>query len=71
VFVNGKLALDLGGLHAEVTGTIDLDQAAASLGIAPGKVYAMDLFHAERHTDASRFRVDTNFSFVDCGKVIE
>jgi hypothetical protein len=31
----------------------------------------MDLFHAERHTDASRFRIDTNFSFVDCGKVIE
>jgi fibro-slime domain-containing protein len=71
VFVNGKLALDLGGLHAEVTGTIDLDQAAVNLGIAPGNVYSMDLFHAERHTDASRFRVDTNFSFVNCGKVIE
>jgi hypothetical protein len=31
----------------------------------------MDLFHAERHTDGSHFRVDTNFAFVDCGKVIE
>jgi fibro-slime domain-containing protein len=71
VFVNDKLALDLGGLHPEETGTIDLDQAAVTLGLTKGSVYPMDLFHAERHTDASHFRVDTNFAFVDCGKVIE
>jgi fibro-slime domain-containing protein len=71
VFINDKLALDLGGLHPEVSGTIDLDQAAATLGITKGGVYAMDLFHAERHTEASNFRVDTNFAFVDCGTVIK
>jgi len=28
------------------------------------------LFHAERHTTASTFRIDTNLSFVDCGTVL-
>jgi fibro-slime domain-containing protein len=70
VFVNGKLALDLGGLHPQVSGTIDLDQSAAALAITVGNVYPMDLFHAERHTTASNFRVDTNFAFVNCGNII-
>jgi fibro-slime domain-containing protein len=70
VFVNGKLALDLGGLHPQTTGTIDLDQMAPALGITPGNVYPMDLFHAERHDPESHFRIDTNLVFVDCGKII-
>jgi fibro-slime domain-containing protein len=71
VFINDKLALDLGGLHPEASGTINLDQAAPMLGITKGGTYSMDLFHAERHTNASNFRVDTNFAFVDCGTVIK
>jgi fibro-slime domain-containing protein len=70
VFINGKLAIDLGGVHPPSSGTIDLDQSAAALGIARGNVYPLELFHAERHTQASNFRVDTNFVFVDCGIII-
>jgi fibro-slime domain-containing protein len=70
VFVNKKLALDLGGLHPEVNGTINMDAMAAQLGITKGNIYDLELFHAERHTTASNFRVDTNFVFVDCGTVI-
>jgi fibro-slime domain-containing protein len=70
VFINGKLAIDIGGLHFPETGTIDLDKAAADLGISPGNVYPMDLFHAERHSVGSNFRLDTNFAFVNCGVVI-
>jgi fibro-slime domain-containing protein len=70
VFVNGHLAVDLGGLHPEANATIDLDQSAANLGITKGQEYRLDLFHAERHTTESNFRIDTNFAFTDCGTTI-
>lgn len=60
IFINGKLALDLGGLHAAFKATIDFDAQAADLGITPGQTYQMDIFHAERHTNDSNFRVETN-----------
>jgi fibro-slime domain-containing protein len=69
VFVNGKLAMDLGGLHPATSGKIDLDRDAAKLGIAQGSTYTLELFHAERHTNASHFRVDSTLFFVDCGTV--
>jgi fibro-slime domain-containing protein len=71
VFINDKLALDVGGLHPAQTLMVDLDASAATLGLTKGKVYPIDLFHAERRTDASHFRVDTNFMFVDCGRVVD
>jgi fibro-slime domain-containing protein len=62
IFVNGKLALDLGGMHMPIAATIDFDAQAADLGIRPGGTYQMDIFHAERHTDQSNFRIQTNIS---------
>jgi fibro-slime domain-containing protein len=70
VFINGKLAVDLGGLHPQTSSTIDMDAQAAQLGITKGNAYNIELFHAERHTTESHFRVDTNFVFVDCGTII-
>jgi len=70
VFINGKLAIDLGGLHSQLSKTIDLDASASQLGITKGNNYSMELFHAERHTTASDFRVDTNFVFTNCGFII-
>lgn len=63
VFVNGKLALDLGGVHGVQEATIDFDGMAGSLGISVGNRYAIDLFHAERHTSASNFKMTTT---IDC-----
>ncbi|MEM9457636.1 MAG: fibro-slime domain-containing protein [Myxococcota bacterium] len=60
VFVNGTLALDVGGLHEALEGTIDFDAQAAALGITPGQNYEMDIFHAERQTSESNFRIETN-----------
>ncbi len=67
VFINGKLVIDLGGLHPPAKSKVDLDASAATLGITKGNVYLLELFHAERHTTASHFRVDTTLTFVDCG----
>lgn len=63
VFVNGKLALDLGGVHGPESDTIDFDAQASALGISTGNVYTLDVFHAERHTSMSNFRIETS---IDC-----
>jgi fibro-slime domain-containing protein len=70
VFINKKLAIDLGGLHSQQSATVDLDQDAQKLGIKKGTAYPLDLFHAERHTSASNFKIDTNLYFVDCGVIV-
>jgi fibro-slime domain-containing protein len=69
VFVNGKLAIDLGGLHPAATADLDLDEHAGALGITTGNVYELSLFHAERHFTESNFRVDTTLAFTECGLV--
>jgi fibro-slime domain-containing protein len=70
VFVNNNLGIDLGGLHPERSRTLDLDDMAGQLGITLGGSYALDLFHAERHTNASHFRVDTSIAFTNCEPII-
>lgn len=69
-FINGKLAIDLGGLHPARDAEIKLDERAAELGIEPGKVYPIDVFHAERRTNASNFRIDTTLDFVNCSPIL-
>lgn len=56
VFINGKLALDLGGVHEPLSETINLD----TLGLTAGNDYDFDFFFAERNTSASNFRIDTS-----------
>lgn len=69
VFMDGKLATDLGGMHPPASGTIDVDKVAATLGLEKGKTYALELFQAERRTEGSTFRVDTNLAFTNCGSI--
>ncbi len=69
VFINNKLAVDVGGLHPPMEQTIDLDAEAARLGITAGETYDLDLFHAERHTYGSTFHVETSIVFVNCDPI--
>jgi fibro-slime domain-containing protein len=59
-FINGQLAMDIGGVHAAVSDSIILDNAAASLGLVKGKTYPFDFFYAERHTCAADIKITTD-----------
>jgi fibro-slime domain-containing protein len=59
VFINGVLAIDLGGTHSALMASIALDDEAERLGIEEGGNYEMDIFHAERHTNESNYRIET------------
>jgi fibro-slime domain-containing protein len=71
VFINGRLAVDLGGVHPEESGSVDLDESASELGLSIGGMYDLDMFHAERHTTESNFRVDTTLEFTNCGEFVD
>ena len=60
VFLNNKLAIDLGGIHPTESASVSLDSIASTFGMTAGGVYNFDFFFAERHTTGSNFRMDTN-----------
>jgi fibro-slime domain-containing protein len=63
VFINGRLAIDLGGVHGAESASITLDAAAAAtLGLRVGGIYEAAVFQAERHTTASSYQL-TLFGF--------
>ncbi len=70
VFINNKLAIDLGGVHNAETKSVNLDQTAAMLGIQKTKTYPLAIFQAERHTTESHFRVDTTITFTNCVPIV-
>jgi fibro-slime domain-containing protein len=64
VFINGHLAINLGGIHIAEMGSVDLDSRATELGITPGRDYQMDVFYADRHCCDSTFHVETTFECI-------
>ncbi|WP_437524746.1 fibro-slime domain-containing protein [Sorangium sp. So ce726] len=70
VFINDKLAIDLGGLHEVETDSIDLDARAADLGLEIGNEYSLALFHAERRATDSNFSLQTTLKFTNCEPII-
>ena len=58
VFINGRLAVDLGGVHSATTGSVTLNiPVAARFGLVGGGMYSIDVFQAERHTSASSYQL--------------
>lgn len=60
VFINNRLAVDLGGVHDIETGSVNLDAAASALGLVVGNDYSFVVFQAERHTSGSNFKIETS-----------
>jgi fibro-slime domain-containing protein len=58
VFVNGHLAVDLGGIHVPMDGSVVIDaQSAAKFELKVGNVYKIVVFQAERKKFGSAFRL--------------
>jgi fibro-slime domain-containing protein len=58
VFVNGQLAVDLGGVHSPSPGSVTLDAAAAArFGLVPGRIYEIVVFQAERRVCGSSYKL--------------
>jgi fibro-slime domain-containing protein len=66
VFINRRLAIDIGGRHDTLSDSVDLDEQAEQLGIVPENDYSLHLFFAERHTVGSNFNIRTTIAEFDC-----
>jgi len=58
VFINKTLAVDLGGLHTPLDGSVTVSSAtAAKFGLTDAQVYQVSVFQAERKKFGSSFRL--------------
>ncbi|MBK9579953.1 MAG: fibro-slime domain-containing protein [Fibrobacteres bacterium] len=60
IFINKKLALDLGGQHGPQAGSINVD----NLGLVEGKSYQFDMFYTERQGMGSSISIKTTMNLV-------
>ncbi|MET0405469.1 MAG: DUF4215 domain-containing protein, partial [Cystobacter sp.] len=63
VYINGRLALDIGGVHGPEEQSITLNSAMAAanrLNLTQGRIYEVVVLQAERHTTGSNYRLTLN-----------
>ena len=57
VFINRRLAVDLGGIHTPLDGSVNLDLMAGDFALVDGGLYEIVVFQAERQTYGSSYRL--------------
>ena len=55
--------IDLGGTHGPTEQFVDMTR----LNLVDGQRYSLDIFHAERQTNGSNFRFQTDLNLEDAG----
>lgn len=60
VFINGKLVIDIGGVHGATSQTVQLDRLGDIM--KPNQKNTLTLFFAERHTTQSNCRIETTIN---------
>lgn len=61
VFIDSKLAIDIGGTHLAAPGHIDMDKFLPNAEI--GKSYDIDIFTCNRRAASSDLKINANFTF--------
>ena len=80
LFINKKLALDIGGQHGQESGKIYLNNQctlsgqtsktwAQYLGLEEGGIYDFNFFYVERHTSEANLGIKTNIRVYDASAV--
>lgn len=65
MYINGTLALDLGGAHGRNSKTVELNKLdPVKYGLVEGQVATFTFFYMERCSDASTFGIKTNMELV-------
>lgn len=60
-FIDNRLAIDLGGVHLDAPGYVDLDAFEGASGkLQVGAQYDVDIFACDRRTTMSNFEISTN-----------
>ncbi len=63
VYIDNKLAVDIGGTHIDAPGYVDLDAFKGGSGkLEAGKKYDLDLFACDRRTTMSNIEIMTNIA---------
>jgi fibro-slime domain-containing protein len=69
VFIDNKLAIDIGGTHLTAPGYVDLDKFMPNAIV--DSLYDIDIFTCDRRTTSSNLSIKTNISLANTGDILE
>ena len=61
VYIDNKLAVDMGGTHLSAPGFVDLDKFMKNASV--GQIYDIDIFTCNRRATSNDLRINANFTF--------